>query len=685
MSPTTRYTVCPYNCWPVNCGLAVTVEDGKAVAFSGNPHHDISRGRLCVKGQSVGEIANSPERVTTPLIRRGERGTGNFRRATWEEALGRIAEQMRVNIDADRREKNVLYHSHGNIVQRVNWKVLTPRFANLVGMTLWDGNFPCWYDVGVAQHLSGYFGLHDPAEIGAHANAIINWAQDPCASQANLVPYLLEIRDRGGVVVTVDPRVTQTAALSDLHIRPRPGTDTWLANAVANILFREGAVDEDAVRETTHGLERYKKHIAAFPPVKAAKICEVPVAKIERLAQLFAETKPLSINLTRGALGKHKGGIQMVRAILCLIPLSGNLGIPGGGAIWGEAVDWNLQLCLDERRPPAPYPVNNYNAIDQALSHKQVGMLLVVGGNPLSQWPHLARLRSQLESVQLIVVNDLFMNHTAREVGDIILPATSWIEELGLRTSNRRIYLMDKIVDPPGECHEASDWMDDLARRLNVRDYFPWPSKEACLDECLQSEACRGATVAELREHPEGITANGPNIPYVDLALDSPTGKFELYSVSAEQLGLPPLPTHEEPLEGPVATPELSARFPLQLISSRRNTHFHSFHDSHRVVATLAHLEPEPLIFIHPRDAAARDLVDGARALMFNDRGKSLVRVEITTEVAAGQVSLNDCWPELNEVTPSFAPCPPAVTAAIGMGGQPAYQNTLVEIRGVRP
>ena len=678
---TTRYTVCPYNCWPVNCGLAVTTEAGRIVEIRGNPHHDLSRGMLCVKGASCGEIPHNRARLLTPLIRVGERGAGQWEKITWDEALGRIAGRMRRNIEAGRREANVLYHSHGNIVHRVNWRILTPRFANLTGMTLWDGNFPCWYDVGLAQTLTGYHGLHDPVDIGSHAAGLVNWAQDPCASEANLVPYITELRERGGVVVTVDPRITQTAALSDLHIQPRLGSDVWLAGAVAHILIRDGAFDQDFVRDHCHGFDAFRSHVESCTPDRAARECDVPPEHIEALARIYAGTRPLCTNLSRGALGKHRGGVQMVRGILCLVALSGNVAVRGGGVVWGEAVDWGDDLAAADRRPAAPYPVNNFTAIDAALDAGAVDTLIVVGGNPLSQWPDVNRLRRQLRRTGLVVVHDLFMNHTAREAADVVLPATCWLDELGLRTSSTRVYLMDRILEPPGECREASAWMNTLARRLGVEDYFPWSSKEACLDACLDTPVFPGATVARLRECPGGLRARQPEVPYEDLRFDSPSGKFEFYSRIAERHGLPPLPTHVDPLESRAATPDLAERFPLELISSRRNTHFHSFHDSHRHLATLAALEPEPVLHMHPRDARWRGLGDGDLAVMFNDRGESTVRLELTTEVPPGTVSLNDAWPELNRVTPAFAPCPTEVTADLGVGGQPAYQNALVEVR----
>ncbi len=280
------YTTCPYNCWPINCGQQViSYEDGR-IEISGNPHHDFSKGRLCVKGQSSFEIVNNDERLRTPLKREGS--SGRFREISWDDALDEIAAKISSNINNGRREAVALYHSHGNIVQRINWKVLTPRFANLVGMTLWDGNFPCWYDVGVAQQLTGYWGLHDPAATCEKTAALINWAQDPCASQANMTPYILKVRENKGLVVTIDPRVTQTAALSDIHLRPRLGTDVWLANAVAYILIKEGAYDQEYVYKHCHGFDEYKEHIETYSPVEAAKICEIPLKEIEKLAEIFA-------------------------------------------------------------------------------------------------------------------------------------------------------------------------------------------------------------------------------------------------------------------------------------------------------------------------------------------------------------------------------------------------------------
>lgn len=679
------YTHCPYNCWPINCGVKVIKNNDKIVEFAGNEFHDASRGMLCVKGQSCKEIHFNKHRITTPLKRKGERGEDKWEEISWDEAVGLISDQLNKNIRNNHPEANALYHSHGNIVQRANWKILTPRFANLADMTLWDGNFPCWYDVGVAQELTGYWGLHDTSEMGENSAALVNWAQDPCASMCNMTPYIIQLKERGGFIATIDPRVTQTAAISDLHIRPRIGSDVILANAIANVLIQNNLADQSFIENHSYGFDHFAESVKNITPELAIKECEISRKDFDALADLYANTKPLCLNLTRGALGKHWNGVNMVRSVLNLTALSGNIGIKGGGCIWGESIEYNQKLdASSERRKDIHFPENNFNAIDRALEEKIVNTLIIVGGNPLSQWPNINRLTRQIKDLEMLVVYDLFLNHTARQAADIVLPATSWIEELGFRTSNRNIYLADKIAEPTGSCKEASWWMNKISKQIGIDNYFPWNSKEDCINDCLDSDSCKGATVERLRKTPQGIPANIPEVPYSDFNFSSPSGKFEFYSQKAVELNLDPLPVHKEPIEGKLSTPDLAEKYPLNLVSSRRNTHFHSFHYSHKYISTLRQLEPEPLLFMHPKDAKERGVKDFSKVEMFNDRGCVEIKIELTTEVSPGQVSLNDCWPELNILTPSATPVAPEVTAATNMGGQPAYQNTLVEIRRIK-
>jgi len=677
------YTTCPYNCWPVNCGMALKVKDGKVISVEGNPHHDIGRGRLCVKGQSASQIIYSDKRLIYPKERVKGRKKDTWKRVSWEHALNKISTRMTANIRHGKREANALFHSHGNIVQRVNWTILTPRFANIFGMTLWDGNFNCWYDVGVGQTLSGYWGMMNPVEMGEHSSCLVNWAQDPAASMANMVQDIMALKERGGKVITIDPRVTQTAALSDIHIRPRPGTDAALANAVANMIVRANLYDKNFVQNSTYGFEWYSDFLKDYTLEYAAAVTGVPEEQIQELAMIMAKEKPLCLNLSRGALGKHSNGYIMVHAILCAFALTGNIGTIGGGTIWGESIEFNEELQAKDRRPSRDYAPNNLNSIMKALESGQVDMLLILGANPLSQWPEHDRVLKAFKKVGLIAAWDLFENKTIREVADFALPATCWAEELGLRATQKKVYLMEKAVEPRGECVECSEFLKHLAARLGHReDFFPWETKEEFLNEALKCNHCAGMTVNRLGRRPGGLES----VPmarkaYSDGVFRSPSGKFEFYSTVAEPLRLPPLPRHTEPFESPGREPEKAQKYPFLLISSRRSTHFHSFHDSHKGIGMLHELEPEPLLHINPSDALAKGISDGDYVVMYNNRGQARLKVELTHEVPPGMLSLNDCWPELNEVTPCFAPLQPEVTKAFGCGGEPSYQDARVQVR----
>lgn len=679
----TFYTTCPYNCWPVNCGMALKVRGGRVVSVSGNPHHDTGRGHLCVKGQSAAQIIYSKARLIHPKRRVVRKRKVTWERVTWEYALGEIAGRMTDNIREGRREANALYHSQGNAVHWANSAILTPRFANITGMTLWDGDFTCWYDVGVGNALSGYWGKMDPVEMGKKSAYLVNWATDPAASMVSMVQDMMRLRRRGGRIITIDPRVTQTAALSDLHLRPRPGTDAALANAVANMLIRSGGYDKEFVKNHAKGFGEYTRFIKEFTFQHAAQTTGVSADQIQELAEVFGNEKPVCLNLSRGALGKHSNSYLMVHAILCLFALTGNIGKEGGGTIWGKVIELNQELVAAQRRPEKDYPPNNLNSIIAALEKGSIDVLLILGANPLGQWPEYERVARALKKVKLVVVWDLFESKTSREVAHIVLPATCWAEELGLRATMKKLYLMDKAIDQPGECVECSEFLKGLASRLGHReDFFPWRNKEAFLDEALQSPWCEGMTVDRLRRRPGGLESNlAADKPYSDGVFQSNSGKFEFHSSLASTYRLAPLPRHKAPYQSKLRSPEVAKKYPLNLISSRRNTHFHSFHDSHRAIPLLAELEPEPVLHVNPADARSRRIGDGDYAVMFNKRGEARVKVELTHEVPRGIVSLNNCWPELNVVTPCYAPFPPEMTRSLGFGGQPSYQDTRVELR----
>jgi anaerobic selenocysteine-containing dehydrogenase len=351
----------------------------------------------------------------------------------------------------------------------------------------------------------------------------------------------------------------------------------------------------------------------------------------------------------------HKGGSgwQAARAVGCLPALAGQLGVPGGGlgprhgaASHGQALS---DIAAPERRPAGAYVPNQMPRVTEALVDGRVRVLLLFGTNMLSSYADADRVARGLARADLVVSHDLFWNDTARRFADVVLPGTSWLEELGCKSTNTHLYLMPKVLPPPGEARPAVWILRELARRLALDDFYPWASDEGPLDAILDHPATGHATVAALQAE-GGIRAlRISHVGHPTHAYATPSGKVEFYSARAAALGLPPLPVYQ---------PAPPSPHPLAFRQGRTLTQFHGFYDHGQALPTLARLDPEPRLWMAPADAAARGLADGAAIRVFNERGAFTARAHVTARVPAGTVWMRDGWGGLNVVTSGAAVLP---------------------------
>jgi anaerobic selenocysteine-containing dehydrogenase len=381
--------------------------------------------------------------------------------------------------------------------------------------------------------------------------------------------------------------------------------------------------------------------------------------------------------IVMGGSSMHKGGNGWLagRAISCLPALTGNVGIPGGGfgprhgsATHGQAL---ASIVAQERRPPGRDVPHQMARIAEALVDGQVRVLLLFGTDMLSSFADANRVSEGLARQDLVASYDLFLNDTARRFADLVLPATSWLEELGCKSTNTHLYLMPQVLEPPGETRPVPWVLRQLAARLGLDDFFPWRDTEGLLDALLDAPASRHATTAQLRAE-GGIRAlDVSHVAHPDLAFPTPSGKLELYSERAAALGLPALPAFE---------PLAADAYPLTLRQGRTLTHFHGFYDHGRALPTLAAADPEPGVWISPADAAARGVVDGAPVLIENARGQMPARAHVTKRIPAGTVWMRDGWAGLNALTSGEAVLPDHAVEALGFAAGQAAFDARVEI-----
>ncbi len=666
-------TMCPMSCHPTLCGMLVEVEGGRLVRVSGDPDNPDSRGFLCIRGRAAREIVDNPRRLLHPL-RRDRRGEAAWRRASWDEVLDLVAARMQ----AAGPRAVALWSGHGVFTNNYGTRVashLLRRFANLYGCQWWNPSIICWGLGAFGLGLTGVLAVNTKEDLGAHAALILLWGAN-LASQPNTARFVTAARQRGAGVVTIDVREAEAAAHADEVILLRPGTDAALALAMMHVIVAEGLHDREFVARHTLGFDALAAHLEPHTPAWAAEVTGVPAGRIVALARQYAATRPAMIVLGGSSMHKGANGWQAARAIGCLPALTGHLGIPGGGLGPRHGASAHGQRLNDitgpDRRPPGEVVPGQMARITEALLARRVRVLLLFGTDMLSSFAETSSVAEGLARQDLVVVYDLFMNDTARRAADVILPATSWLEETGCKSSNTHLYLTPRVLDPPGEARPLAWILRALARRLAVPDFFPWTTDEGPLDALLDHPSTGHATVAALRAE-GGIRALRVSpVAYPDRVFDTPSGKVEFYSERARALGLPPLPVYEPP-PGPAA-------YPLVFQQGRTLTQFHGFYDHGRALPTLARADPEPVLWISPADAAARGVTDGAPVRIYNDGGALRARARVTARIRPGTVWMRDGWAGLNVLTSGRAVIPDAAVDLFPFGAGQAAFEARVEV-----
>ena len=673
-------TMCPMNCHPTLCGMLADVEDGRLIGVRGDPDNPDSRGFLCVRGHASREVIDNPARLLCPLVRArrtaGRRGGGAWQDASWDDALDLIASRMR----AAGREAVGIWSGHGAFANNYGTRVnshLMRRFANLFGCQWWNPTMICWGLGGFGLGLTGPLETNTKEDMGAHASLVLLWGAN-LASQPNTAPHLVAARRRGAHVVAIDVRHTEAAAQADEALVIRPGTDAALALAMMHVIVAEGRHDRAWVAAHTVGFDALAQHVAAYGPEWAASVTGVPAPLIVGLARRYAATRPAMIVLGGSSMHKGANGWHAARAIGCLPALTGNLGIRGGGlgprhGSRSHGQELNDITLMDRRRPGVDIP-NQMPAVTQALEDGRLSVMLLFGTDMLSSFADASAVARGLERTDLVVLHDLFMNDTGRHFADVVLPGTSWLEEVGAKSTNTHLYLMERALEPPGETRTVSWVLRQLAARLDVPDFYPWADEEGPIDALIDHPSTGGATVAALRAEGGMRALSISHVAHPDLAFPTPSRRIELYSERARALGLPPLPVYEPPAP---------SSFPLALRQGRTLTHFHGFYDHGQALPTLARLDPEPELWISPADGAERGVADGTPIRIDNERGEMRARARVTDRIRSGTVWMRDGWTGLNDLTSGAPALPDGAVDTFGFSGGQATFDAMVDVAAI--
>ncbi|GAA6143029.1 molybdopterin oxidoreductase family protein [Hydrogenophaga sp. 5NK40-0174] len=642
-TPHTREVLgaCPHDC-PDTCALITTVDQqtGKAIRVQGNPDHPQTAGALCTKVAKYLDRTYHDERLLYPLRRTGAKGSGQFERVSWEEALEDIA--ARLGAIAKRDPQAILPYSYAGTMGLVQGESMASRFFNRLGASQLARTI-CSIagGEGLIHSIGQKVGML--VEHFADSHLILIWGSNSITSNLHFWRYVQEAKRAGAKLVCIDPRRTETAEKCHVHLAIQPGTDAALAFGLMNEIVANGWADEDYIEKYTVGWAKLKERIRQWPADKAAQTCGIDADSIRALARDLGTTRDAGIRLNYG-MQRVRGGGNAVRAIAALPAVTGAWRSHAGGLLMSNAGRFPIQRDALQRPEllagATPRTINMVTIGDDLLKPASplfgpaIEALVVYNSNPVAVAPESQKVVSGFSREDLFtVVIEQFQTDTA-DYADYVLPATTQLEHWDIHGSygHTDVLLNRPAIAPLGEARSNASIFRDLAGRMGFTD-----SCFADSDEALCRQAFAEPVDFEQLERHGYQTLPMPSAPFAEGGFPTPSGKFEFFSQRLQDAGLDPLPDHVPNYEPAGA----DKRYPLAFISPPARRFLNSTFVN---VRSLRDVEGEPLLEMHPQDAQSRSIGDGEWVLVYNDRGEYRCKVALNNRARPGVVNGLGIW-----------------------------------------
>ena len=599
----------------VQCGMYLKV-DTRGRVFGMEPRdHEINRMKLCPKGVTAYQQVNHPDRLLYPLLR--DLPDEPLRRASWDEALDRVASEIQRIQQTYGRDAFAVY-SGSSLATEVTY--LMGKFARVALRTKnidYNGRL-CMVSAAAANKKA--FGIDraaNPWSDMLETQVILVAGSNVAECFPVMSNYVWAARDRGAKLVVIDPRETPLARTADLYVPLRPGTDSAFFNGVLHVVAREGWLDERFIAQRTVGWEDVRDAVAAYDPDRTAEICGIEPRIVEELARMWGTADRAMAFHARGI--EHQiQGVENALSIINLVLATGQIGAPGkgygtitgqgngqGGREHGQKTD-QLPGQRDIEDPAARAFISRYWGIDEAdlphtgasavelvhLMGTEIRGLLGICNNPLVSMPNATRIAADYDALEFHVQLDFFLSETA-ERADVVLPSAVWAEDGGVTTNAEgKVVLRHAAVEPPGEARR--DWwiVSQIAERLGVGEKFRYEGIDDIFEELRWATEggnadYRGITYERLER--EGAISwpcpseDHPGTPRLfEERFSWPDGKARFNRVEWQQ--------PHEPVDG---------EYPLRLTTGRTVAHFLSGNQTRRI-APLVEQAPRPWVEVHP-------------------------------------------------------------------------------------
>ena len=671
-------STCGHNCGG-RCVVNAHVVDGKIAKISTdarrwNPEHPPLP--ACARGVGQIERTYHPDRIQYPMRRTGPRGSGQFERISWDEALSEVASEL-LRVREQYGNAAILDGSRSGSTSKLHSRSTLRRFLHMFGgcTDLWS-NMSCEAEIYAIRATFGpevhYKAAGREPTDYANSKLIIMWGWSPGDGTfgTGTMPFLKQAKKQGTRIVCVDPRRTRTSKLlADEHIFIRPSTDAAALIAMSYVIVSENlhdqafcdrhvlGFDEATLPEGAPAGSSYRAYLMGeadgLPktPEWASEITGIPAETIRGLAIEFGQTKPAAIH-GGYAPGRTAFGEQFHRAAYALAAITGNTGVVGGNS---GASNGATGYCGIGGLPIGENPIDSKVSaplLADFLAHGKSGgyptdikLIYSCGGDLFNQAPNAKKIADSLDGVEFIVGQDHFLTPTTRHA-DIVLPATTFWERNDIHLpwagAGHYAIFMKQAIAPMYECRDDIDILADLAQRVGINGYnnqseLDW-LRDFTKDQIDDFDAFMENGVARLSA-PEDAVAYAKNIRDPENhPFSTPSGKLEVYSKAIADdpdpygLGtISPIPTW-------VPHAEDNAEYPLRYCSSKSRARAHSVHGNQ---PKLARVDPDD-VWISAADAAARGIENGQKVRVFNKYGATFLPARVTDDIAPGVVSIKE-------------------------------------------
>ncbi len=636
MNPEFIKTICPY--CGTGCGLIIKVEDGVAVATYPDREHPVSRGSLCIKGWSAHEFINHPDRLTDPLLRKGD----TFQKIPWDEAIPMAALKL--------RETAAKYG--GDAIGGLSSAKCTNEenylFQKLIRMAFKTNNVDhcarlCHAPTTVAMvQALGSGAMTNSISDLAGAECIFVIGSNAAESHPIIMGEIYKAADKGATIIAVDPRETAVTRNAKIHLRINPGTDIPLLCGMMRHIIDEGLHNENFIRARMEGFEDLNEFLHLWPVKRAAEECGINEEIIRNVAEIYAKVKESAIIYCMG-ITQHACGTANVLAICDLAMLCGHVGTEHSG-IYPLRGQNNVQGACDMGALPNVYPgyqsvsdseIQNkfQNAWGDTLSNKpgltvteiiglagkDIRAAYIMAENPALSDPDTNHVLESLKAFDFLIVQDIFLTETAK-FAHLVFPSSCFAEKSGTFTNTeRRFQLLRKTVAPPGNAKEDFEILCLLGNALGLDFSYKNPSE--VMDEIASLAPAYGGISFDRLER-EGLQWPCPD-------LEHPGTRYLHKDRFTRGKGLFVVPEHTPPKELP------DEDYPYYLSTGRMFAHYHTGTMTRRSSFLNREVE-EAYAEINPEDAALLDVKDGEKIKITTRRGSIITNARITKRVSKG-------------------------------------------------